>query len=845
MKILNSIVMKQKLLKLSPHLLITFIFVLVSAIYFFPIIEGKGLIQGDNTQSSGMSQELLKFEKNNKGQESNWTNSMFGGMPAYQIKSPGTFNIHLYLQRFLRLALPYTTMAILFIYLFGFYILLVSLDINKWLALLGAAAFALSSYNIIIIEAGHITKAYAIAYMAPVLAGTIMLYNKKYIYGGLLTAFALGMEIASNHPQITYYLAFMVAIYLIFQFVKDFKQKQLPAFTKASVILGIAVILAVLPNLTSLLTTYEYGKFSTRGQSELTKKQESSGLDKSYVNAWSYGIDETFTLLIPNFKGGASGAIGNNPTAIDKVKNEYKETIAGQNQYWGTQPFTSGPVYAGAIIFFLFILGLFIVKSTIKWWILATTLLSVMLSWGGNFTLFTDLFYNYFPMYNKFRSVSMTLVMASITMPLLAILAVKELINNTELIKKHRNDIFIAFAVTGGLALLFWIIPSITSFITTDEMQMINDAKAKSPQYAEQYNQIVANLELARQAIFRADAMRSFIFILLAMGTLLSAWYLKLKKEYVLTVLGLLIVADMWVIDRRYIGNDSFQKNTVVKNQFAPTFADEFITKDTDPNFRVLNLTRNVFNDGVTPYYHKSIGGYHGAKLERYQELIDYYLAPAVDNMYNTLKNNPDKAMDVITGTQVTNMLNTKYIIVDPNAMPLINMKAYGNAWFVSGFELVTNADEEIERLGKINPRTTAVINKTKFQPFVNSLPKNQIFNDDTSAIVLTSYKPNHLVYDAYTITDRLALFSEIYYPKGWNCYIDGKPVDHVNANYVLRAAMIPAGRHKVEFKFEPATVKTGKIIALISSVLLILLVAGVIFISFKNGNNKSTDIKA
>lgn len=821
--------MKDTLKKFLPHLLIVILFIIAGSIYFYPVLMGKNMFQNDVVQATGMAKEVVDYEKQT-GEQSHWTNSGFGGMPTYQIKGVETFNVHLSLQRFLRLALPYKTIAIFFIYLLGFYILLLSLDFKRWLAVLGALAFALSSYNIIIIEAGHITKAYAIGYMAPVIAGTIMLYNKKYLWGGLLTAFALGIQISTNHPQIAYYLGFAVGLYILYKLIESIVQKQLPSFAKASGVFLIAVVFAVLPNITSLWTTYEYGKYSTRGKSELTqKKKDTGGLDKDYALDWSYGIGETFTLMIPNFKGGATGALSQNETAMKAVKSNMKEQVGGQNQYWGPQPFTSGPVYVGAIIFFLFVLGFFIVEHKIKWWILAATILSILLSWGKNLEWFTDLFFNYMPMYNKFRTVSMALVIASLTIPLFAMISLRKIIQEPKILKEKRNQFFIAFGLTGGLSLLFWIIPGLQDYITSQEMVQINQAKAESPQYVAQLNQILEGMESARISLFKADAIRSFFYILLTAAILYVYTHNKIKKEYILGILTVLLIFDMWIIDRRYLNEDNFEKKSQVKKHLATTTADDFILKDKDPNYRVLNLSRSVFNDGVTSNFHKSIGGYHGAKLKKYQELIEFQLSSEIQTIYGVLQQNPEKLNEVLKSLQVINMLNTKYIIYDPNSLPLINMSAYGNAWFVSNVELVESADQLIEKLGKSNLKATAIINKNKFSDYLNKLPKSEVFADDTSRIVLTNYAPNHIEYKSYNIRKRLAVFSEIYYPAGWNAYLDGQKIDHISANYVLRALVIPEGNHTIEFKFEPKTVSVATSLSIISSIILLLVTLGLI----------------
>ncbi|MCQ2252396.1 MAG: YfhO family protein [Bacteroidales bacterium] len=826
--------MKDKLKELVPHIIVVLAFIAVSAIYFLPIMEGKTLTQSDNIQATGMSHEVSQFQEQT-GEYSAWTNSMFGGMPAYQVKGPESFNIHLMLQRFLHLFLPYSTMAIFFVYLLGFYILLCSLKFKQGIAVIGALAFALSSYNIIIIAAGHITKCYAIAYMAPVLAGIIHCYNKEYIKGFFLTTFALGIEIACNHPQILYYLAVLCGVFFVWKAIITFtdskkeaaenKGDSWKAFGKATAIVALASVFAVLPNITNLWTTWEYGKYSTRSQSELSSKQSSSGLDKGYAFAWSYGVSESFNLMVPDFKGGATGAIGDDKNALEAVKDKQMvQPVAQSNHYWGDQPFTSGPVYLGAIIVFLFVLGMFIVESNAKWWLLAGTIVSLFMSWGNNCSAISDLLFNYFPLFNKFRSVSMALVIAQVCVPFVAMMALKEITDHPEYIKTKKNGIFWALGLTAGLCLVFYIVPAISGgFLSNEEAQSFQEIMSSSPEQASQYEMYSANIVMARQAIFRSDLLRTILFILAAAAVLFVYNKMSLKPKMLFIIMGILIVCDLWSVDSRYLGADDYKKSKDVQNILRPTNADEFIMKDTDPNFRVLNLSANVFNDGITPYFHKSIGGYHGAKMRRYQEFIDTVLAPTVNFARMLAQQEPEKFSAFVTNNQVLNMLNTKFIILNPQQTPFINMNTFGNAWFVNKFDMVENADQEIGDIRRQDLRMTAIINKNNFKDYLSQLPQDQIYAEDSSAISLTKYQPNYISYDAVAYRDRLAVFSEMYYPKGWQAYIDGKEVDHICADYILRALVVPAGQHKIEFRFDPSSVRIGKIIAAIASSLIIL----------------------
>lgn len=818
---------------LVPHIIAVLAFILISVIYFHPVLQGEELRQYDNIQATGMAHEITQFE-NQTGEYSAWTNSMFGGMPSYQIKAPESFNIHLMLQRFLHLFLPYSTMAIFFVYLLGFYLLLTSLKFKQSISIVGALAFAFSSYNIIIIAAGHITKCYAIAYMAPVIAGIIHCYNKEYVKGFFITAFALGIEIACNHPQIVYYLGILCGVFFVWKAISAYidskKESADPqtvwkSFGKATAVAALAGVFAILPNITNLWTTWEYGKYSTRSQSELSSKQESSGLDKDYAMAWSYGKMESFNLMIPNFKGGASQYIGNDANAMKAVKdNTYAQRVAQTSQYWGDQPGTSGPVYLGAIVIFLFVLGMFVVSSNAKWWLFAATAISLVMSWGNNCNLITDLLFNYFPLYNKFRSVSMALVIAQVCVPFLAMMAVKEITDNADLLKTKKNALYYSLGITAGLCLLFWLVPSLAgSFLSGNESYSFGKVMEEHPEMAAQYQAWSDNIVLARKALFCSDALRSAIFILLAGVALFLYSNKSFKSTGLVVALGILITIDLWAVDVRYLGPDDFRPENNSGSVFRPSNADAFINKDTDPNFRVLNLAADIFNEAQTSYYHKSIGGYHGAKMRRYQEFISALLSPSLQMAIDAAKKSPEKLGDIMTNIPMLNMLNCKYIIANPEQFPIINMNTYGNAWFVNKYDAVDNADQELASLRRQDPRQTAVINKVKFSNYMGQLPKDQIVAEDSSVIALTKYQPNYLSYDADAKHDRLAVFSEIYYPKGWQAYIDGNPVEHICANYILRALVIPAGQHKIEFRFDPTSVRAGKIIAAIASILLIL----------------------
>jgi len=831
---------KEYFKKALPFLLAIVLFILLSFIYFSPVLEGKVLPQMDNIHAKGMAHELKQYH-DETGEYAQWTNSMFGGMPAYQIYMGETNNIYLQIQRFLRLGLPYTTVAILFIYMFGFYLLLLSLKFNHWQSILGGMTFGLASYNIIIIAAGHITKTYAIAYMPPVIAGVLMAYRGKYLWGAIITTFALGVEISTNHIQIIYYLALMIVLLVLAQFVSAIIEKKLKDFFTASGVLAVAAILAVLPNLTVLATTYEYGKESIRGKSELTDNMhnKSSGLDKDYALAWSYGKDETLTLMIPNAKGGASAPIGFDEEALKDVNPNFVEYVAKSPAYFGDQPFTSGPVYLGAILIFLFVFGLFTIKGTVKWWLFAAALLGILLSWGKNLEWFTDIFFYYVPMYNKFRTVSMALVITGFAVPLLAMMALKEIISDRDFIQKHKTWFYVSLGLTAGLSLIFYLMPdTFFNFLSAREIANFDAQKAQSAQAAQQLNMYIEGLKSARINIFKADAIRSFFFIILSAGVLwLYSTYKAIKETHLLAALAILILADMWTVDRRYLNNEMFRKKSFVRNEFPKTPADDMILKDADPDFRVLSYLHSPFNDGYTPYYHKSIGGYHGAKLRRYQDIIDRYLNYEIQAIAQARqRDTTGNLAGLFSQTNILNMLNTKYVIFAANEVEL-NWNSLGHAWFVDDYELVDDADAEIEALATFNPAKTAIIDK-RFENQIKDLPK-EFFSLDTGYIELVTYKPNYLKYKAFTPKKRLAVFSEIYYDKGWNAYIDGFPVEHLRADYVLRALVIPEGVHEIEFRFQPKTYSVSKTIALGSSILVVLLLLALIAYSIKTNKTE------
>jgi len=836
---------KFQLKKTLPYIIGILIFVLITMIYFNPLILGKKLQQADIKNFKGMSKEIVDF-RDKTGDEPLWTNSMFGGMPAYQISVKYKTNFVRFFDDFFKIGLR-NPAGLVFLYFLGFFFLLIVLKVDPWLCIVGAIAFAFSSYFFIIIEAGHNTKAHAIGYMAPVLAGIILTFRGKYILGGILTALFLALELEAGHPQITYYLLLIVIILGIFEIEYSIKEQTYLHFLKSLGILIAAAILAVLTVSTNLWATYEYSKTTIRGKSELTnnKENKTSGLDKDYATAWSYGVSESFSLMIPNTKGGATGVLGNNKKAMKNVDSQFKNPVAQQNQYWGDQPFTSGPVYAGAIIIFLFILGLFIVKGRFKWVLLTATILALFLSWGKNFMPLTDFFLDYVPGYNKFRAVSMTMVIAELCIPLLAILAVNEILKDPGIIKKFKNKFFIALGLTGGLSIIFYLLPdTFFGFLSQMEIEQF-DKYRQSESNTQHLDLFMANLETARITIFRSDTLRSFFFIIAGATTIWLFSIKKINKSIFILILGALFLIDLVPISQRYLNNDNFVRKSKVEKPFQATIADQEIIKDTDPNFRVLNMAVSTFNDASTSYFHKSIGGYHGAKLRRYQELIEHNITVEQQKIIEIFSGNPNysEVTEGLSKLSVLNMLNTKYIISDPAQAPIRNIFAYGNAWFVDNYIIAENADEEIDLLNKYNLKQSAVVDKR----FEQQLTGYQFGIDSTANIKLTHYKPNELKYKFNSGKDQLAVFSEIYYEKGWNAYVDEKLTPHFRTDYVLRAMIIPAGEHEIVFKFEPKVYSIGESISLISSLLLIILLIGGLYYEFMQTykqKNKSKVIK-
>ena len=796
------------------------LFAVITLIYCSPVLEGKRLKQHDIEMYKGMSKEIVDYREST-GEQTLWTNSMFGGMPAWNISAPVKTNLFYYVHQVLSLGLP-SPLGSIFISMLGFFILLLVLDVGIGISAIGAIAYGFTSYLFIVIGAGHNTKAIAMAYMAPVLAGIILTYKGKYLLGSALTAFALALQLKANHLQITYYLTLIVIIYLIAELINDIRAKKLAHFFKASACLVVAAVLAILTCFTTLYANYEFGKETTRGKPVLTQDQnnQTKGLDRDYITQWSYGQGETWSLLIPNAKGGASAYIGNANPALDKADSRFRSSIAQSNAYWGDQPGTSGPVYVGAIVVFLFVLGALTVKGKLKWVLLIATALSILLSWGKNFMWFTDFFIDHIPGYNKFRAVSMTLVIAEVCMPLLGFLGLAELLKNPDDFKKNLKKFYIALGITAGFCLLFYITPKLFfNFLSQGEAKQF--AQMASGKDGAVYQTFATQLEDVRVAIFRKDAIRSLIFIILAAIPIFLFGKGKLKAVPAFIIFGALVVIDMFPIDKRYLNNDNFVNKQLADKPFTASTADKAILADKTPDFRVLNLMKDVFNDASTSYFHKSVGGYHGAKQRRYQDLISQYLNPEIHRFSTIFKNISTNAEFNVQMQQqkILNMLNTKYIIYDPNSEPLMNPCAYGNAWTVNDIRWTDTPDEEFEALGSTDLQHTAVIHKD-FQQQLSDFKPSSL---NTGEITLTEYRPNQLTYNFKADKDQLTVFSEIWTSNGWKLWIDGQEHPLLRANYLLRAALIPAGQHEIVMRYEPSIWKTGKVIALISSLLILI----------------------
>ena len=821
--------------KLLPDLVVILFFAVIAFLYFFPAVtEGRILAQHDAVAGIGSGREMQEYLEKT-GERTRWTNSIFGGMPTYQMApSYDSTNTLGFIQQVYHLFLP-TYVWYVFVMLLGFYILLRAFDFKVWLASLGAVLWAFSSYFFIIIAAGHIWKLMTLAYIPPTIAGMVLVYRKKWLAGGVVTALFVALQIFSNHPQMSYYFLFVMLFMAIAYGVLAWQKKQLPDFFKSTGVLVVAGLVGVCVNLSNLYHTYEYSKESMRGKSELVKEnsadQTDSGLERSYITQWSYGIGETFSLLVPNVKGGASVPLAANEKAMEKANPAYQSLYAQLGQYWGEQPGTSGPVYVGAFVMFLFVLGLFIVKGPMKWALVVGTVFSITLSWGHNFMGLTDFFIDYIPMYSKFRAVSSILVIAEFTIPLLAMLALKEVMERPALFAEQKKTFYISFGLTGGLSLLFALFPTVffPSYVSSMEMNALQGAIP-----ADQLAPILVNLEEMRRSLFTADAWRSFFVIVI--GCVLLGGYLFRKWNAKVTVgaLLLLCIVDMWSVNKRYLYDEQFvAKGTEMKPFLEPSETDKEILKDKTLDYRVLNMATNTFNENNTAYWHKSIGGYHAAKLRRYQEMIEAHIQGEMETLFTKI---PEVGADLskidVTDTPVLDMLNTRYYIVPLQqgaTAPLFNPHALGNAWLVKEVKYVNNANEEIDAIHGMNPRETAIVDKR----FAETVKQPAAMPDSLDNIVLKSYAPNALQYEVDTKQGGTVVFSEIYYP-GWRSYIDGEEVSHGRANYILRAMNVPAGKHTIEFVFDPQSLHATETIAFIALGIMLLGALGAIVMGLR-----------
>ena len=833
-----------KVKQFVPDVLAIVFFVAISCLYFMgPIRDGLVLTGQDHSAAVGSNVEMEQYRATHHGERTRWTNTLFSGMPTYQMSPsyPSTDTLS-HIESIYQLGLP-AVAAYIFMMLLGFYIMLRAFDFRVWMAALGAVMWAFSSYYFIIIAAGHIWKLLTLSFIPPTIAGMVLCYRGKYLWGIVVTGIFTALQILSNHVQMTYYFLFVIGLMVLAYLVQAIREKKIAQWVRSTLCFAVGGMLGVCINLSNLYHTYEYSKETMRGKSELTQKtkdpadQTSSGLERSYITAWSYGIGETWTLLVPNVKGGASQALSESSVAMKHAVNDYTPIYRAFTQYFGEQPGTSGPVYVGAFVLMLFFLGLFIVKGPMKWCLLIATILSILLSWGKNFMGFTDFFLDYVPMYDKFRTVASILVIAEFTIPLLAMLALKKLVDNPDCLRGHEGSfprihyLTVSFCLTGGIALLFWLMPDVFfgNYISTSDAMYMNQYVQAGYIPKDMAGGIMANMSEMRRAMFTADAMRSFLIVAIGTVILLIYRWGKLKTTLMVALLIALCLFDMWGVNKRYLNDGMFSAPRTDAQAFPKTQADEIILQDTSKYYRVLNLTVSTFNDNTTSFYHKSIGGYHAAKLRRYQELIEEHLQgeiraaqkAAIETQGDLKACNGDSLFPVL------NMLNMKYMIMggkEDVKIPIENPWSYGNGWFVSRIQYVEDADAEIAELHKINPKQTAVVDRN-FQEILGTDAQPA---DSASMVTLTGYEANQLTYDVQSAKGGVVVFSEIYYP-GWTCTIDGEKADIARADYVLRAIRVPAGKHKVILTFKPQSERVTETIAYSALCLLALILIGLL----------------
>lgn len=813
--------------KIWPDIAAIVLFIIIGFIYFFtPVSEGLVLSGADHTGAIGSNKELADYHTQTGG-ETRWTNSLFSGMPTWQMApsydSRSTLST---IRSIYELGLP-TVIMYVFILLLGFYILMRAFGYKPGLSVLGAIGWAFSSYFFIIIGAGHIWKVLTLAFIPPTIAGMVLCYKGKYLWGGVVLSLFLALQILSNHLQMTYYFLLVMFLMFVAYLVQAISTKEMARFWKGTATMAIAAIIAVTANISNLYHTYEYSKETMRGRSELAAEgsSEKHGLSPEYITQWSYGIGETWTLLVPNAKGGASEPLANSDIAMEK--GQYTQVYNQLSMYWGDQPGTSGPVYVGAFIVFLFVLGLFVVKGPMKWALFAATIISILLSWGHNFMGFTQFCIDNIPLYNKFRTVSSILVIAEFTIPLLGVMALAKVIEKKqEVLGKNLWKFYASFALTGGIALLFAVAPSLLSpFVSAQEQEMLS----------QQMPQLIPDLTAVRQAIFSADAWRSFFYVLIGCAIVWIYIKGKMKAQYMVIAVTALCLIDLYGINKRYLNNDMFTAHTEMESNFRMQPVDEQILQDKELDYRVLNFTTNTFNENETSYYHKSIGGYSAIKLGRYQDLIEHHIAKEMQAVIPALNANggimSQTAADSIC--PVLNMLNDKYFIVgnDNNKFAVVNHGAMGNAWFVENIKYVDTPNEEIAALSNTDLRKTAIVDKT-FKPALTKVAP-QTAQDSTSRVTLTKYEPNALEYTTDSKNGGAVVFSEVYYP-GWTATIDGQPLELGRANYVLRTAYVPAGKHTIQMEYKPASITITETAAYIAIVLLLLGLIGAIALTVK-----------
>ncbi len=813
------------------HFLIAAIFVVICFIYFAPAFEGKTLGQNDVTRAQSTQKEINDYKA--KDTTILWTNQILGGMPAYQIWAPYSGSIATHIVNFLDTVFP-SPIYIVFLLMFGAYFLFSVLKLNPWLAAAGALAFTFSSYNIIYIAAGHVNQEFAIALFAPILACVILVLRGKYLLGSSLLALLLSIEIKANHIQMTYYLLIALLILMLIELFHAVKHKTTALFVKSVVYIVAATILALMVNASVLWSTAEYAGDSIRGKSNLTKNKTEAkgGLPRDYAYEFSEGVGETLTFLVPDAYGGSSAGSADDSNVSKVLMDSNVDAAQAHNfaqnlpLYWGEKRFTEGPWYFGAVICFLFVFGLFVVKNRIKWWLLATVVLTMFLSFGKNLPFISDLFFNYFPLYNKFRAVESILTIAMLCFPILALLAVNEVI-----VDPDKNSLFkkakIALYITGGLALFLWIIPSaLLSFKNSTHQQLVDQLNHITGGNSSLANGIANALVQDRESIERADALRSLVFILIGFGVLWAFLKNKINVTFLSVAFLVLLLADLWTVDKRYLKEEQFVDKQDSEQAVRPRAGVDdniMIANDKDPDYKVFDLTASIKEDSYSPFFHKSIGGYSAARLKRYDELID-----------NQLATNPPNH-------DVLDMLNTKYVITTDtgrNYRVARNETACGHAWFVKSVKYADNADQEMQAISSFDPKNEAIVDKR----YKKIIDEKQVTSNPNATINLLSYNPDDLVYQSGSTTTQIAVFSEIYYNKGWKMYIDGQEASYFRADYVLRAAQIPLGNHKIEWIFHPASYYTGEKISLAGSALLIIVLAFAVYMETKKRNTEITE---